>query len=372
MPCGPEGGVALVQRVPGRGGRVHGGGPGWCWVLVRPGLGVPVGEVAHLVSRFVEQAATATSSTSWRPEPGPAETAAGSGQGDAVVDCGSATATSCALGTYVVDLEEVDQSQVAVVGGKGAHLGELSRMDGVHVPPGYCVTTDAFRRFMADVPSLDVQLDELARVTPDDRAAIATLSAEIRRAVEDTAVSDDLAAGSPDRSPVGTRAARTPSEEFTAYRALTPPRVLTSDGETLSGAYRDRDAPSGALVGLPVSAGTVEGRARVALDMTAAGRAARAVGALGDPRAVRRQATAGGPGHRRDPRRPDRRRRRAGPRGARPPCVALSRPGALTGHDRWRTAPGGYQAGEPGQYLRPHQHGRHAPGPRRHRLGCAA
>ncbi|MEU4624703.1 rifamycin-inactivating phosphotransferase [Actinoplanes sp. NPDC023801] len=55
--------------------------------------------------------------------------------------------------------------------------------------------------------------------------------------------------------------------EFRAYQALTPPRVLTSEGETLTGAYRRDDAPAGALVGLPVSAGTVEGRARVILDM---------------------------------------------------------------------------------------------------------
>ncbi|HKI41037.1 MAG TPA: PEP/pyruvate-binding domain-containing protein, partial [Mycobacterium sp.] len=39
--------------------------------------------------------------------------------------------------------------QVAVVGGKGAHLGGLSRIDGIRVPAGLCVTTDAFRRIMA-------------------------------------------------------------------------------------------------------------------------------------------------------------------------------------------------------------------------------
>lgn len=59
-------------------------------------------------------------------------------------------------------------------------------------------------------------------------------------------------------------------EEFRSYHALTPPRVLTSDGEALSGAYRRDDVPDGALVGVPVSAGTVEGRARVVLDMAAA------------------------------------------------------------------------------------------------------
>ena len=56
-------------------------------------------------------------------------------------------------------------------------------------------------------------------------------------------------------------------EAFESYRALTPPRVLTSDGESVTGAYRRDDLPPGALVGLPVSAGTVEGRARVVLDM---------------------------------------------------------------------------------------------------------
>jgi rifampicin phosphotransferase len=55
-------------------------------------------------------------------------------------------------------------------------------------------------------------------------------------------------------------------EAFRSYQALTPPRVLTSDGEAVAGAYRRDDVPAGALTGLPVSAGTVEGRARVILD----------------------------------------------------------------------------------------------------------
>ncbi|MFE7576232.1 PEP-utilizing enzyme, partial [Streptomyces sp. NPDC057521] len=59
-------------------------------------------------------------------------------------------------------------------------------------------------------------------------------------------------------------------EEFRAYSALTPPRVLTSDGEAVNGAYRRDDVPEGALNGLPVSAGTVEGRARVILDVAEA------------------------------------------------------------------------------------------------------
>ncbi|MFD8078743.1 rifamycin-inactivating phosphotransferase [Streptomyces sp. NPDC059718] len=95
---------------------------------------------------------------------------------------------------YVIDLPEVDETQVTVVGGKGAHLGGLSRIDGIRVPGGFCVTTDAFRRVMAEAPSIDDRLDELSRLDPDDREAIRTLSAQIRRAIEGIAIPDDLAA----------------------------------------------------------------------------------------------------------------------------------------------------------------------------------
>jgi rifampicin phosphotransferase len=98
------------------------------------------------------------------------------------------------LRRYVLGLQEIDRTQVAVVGGKGAHLGELSRIEGIRVPAGFCVTTDAFRRIMAEAPSIDDRLDRLSRLTPDDREAIRTLSAEIRRTLEGTVVPEDLAA----------------------------------------------------------------------------------------------------------------------------------------------------------------------------------
>jgi rifampicin phosphotransferase len=66
---------------------------------------------------------------------------------------------------------------------------------------------------------------------------------------------------------VDDRLIRRRRDEFRSYQALSPPRVLTSDGEAVAGAYRRDDVPAGALVGLAVSAGTVEGRARVIHDM---------------------------------------------------------------------------------------------------------
>ena len=93
---------------------------------------------------------------------------------------------------YVADLHEVDMTQAAVVGGKGANLGELSRIDGIRVPAGFCVTTGAFRRILAETPAIDDRLERLSRLSPDDRETIRALSAEIRQTIEETAIPDDI------------------------------------------------------------------------------------------------------------------------------------------------------------------------------------
>jgi phosphoenolpyruvate synthase/pyruvate phosphate dikinase len=94
----------------------------------------------------------------------------------------------------VLGLEEIDKSQVSLVGSKGANLGELSRIDGIRVPAGFCVTTDAFRRIMTTAPGIDEQFDRLSRLEPGERQAIRTLSAGIRRTLEEIAIPNDLAA----------------------------------------------------------------------------------------------------------------------------------------------------------------------------------
>jgi pyruvate,water dikinase len=94
---------------------------------------------------------------------------------------------------YVLGLQEIDLTKVALVGGKGANLGELSRIEGIRVPAGFCVTTGAFRRIVAEAPSMDERLDRLSRLNPNDRAEIGALSGEIRRTLEGIAIPDDVA-----------------------------------------------------------------------------------------------------------------------------------------------------------------------------------
>ncbi|MCQ6562167.1 phosphoenolpyruvate synthase [Paenibacillus mendelii] len=56
-------------------------------------------------------------------------------------------------------------------------------------------------------------------------------------------------------------------DEYKLYEKLTPPRVITSDGEIIVGEYKRENLPAEAIVGLPVSSGVIEGRARVILSM---------------------------------------------------------------------------------------------------------
>jgi pyruvate,water dikinase len=98
------------------------------------------------------------------------------------------------MGSYVLSFQEIDRTQVAVVGGKGANLGELTRIEGIRVPAGFCVTTHGFRRILAEAPSIDDRLDGLSDLNPEDREAIRALSAELRQTIEGVPIADDVAA----------------------------------------------------------------------------------------------------------------------------------------------------------------------------------
>lgn len=56
-------------------------------------------------------------------------------------------------------------------------------------------------------------------------------------------------------------------EDYNIYEKLTPPRVITSDGEIIEGKYKRENLPEEAIPGLPVSSGIMEGRARVILNL---------------------------------------------------------------------------------------------------------
>lgn len=96
--------------------------------------------------------------------------------------------------TCVLGLSDVDRTQLGLVGGKAANLGELTRIAGIRVPAGLCVTTEAFQRILDATPALAEPLDRLAALAADDRDGIRELSDELRRLLETAILPDDLQA----------------------------------------------------------------------------------------------------------------------------------------------------------------------------------
>jgi pyruvate,water dikinase len=96
------------------------------------------------------------------------------------------------MSAYVLGFQDVDRTKTSVVGGKGANLGELSKIDGIRVPDGFCISTEVFQRIIGETSSLDGLFDQLARLKAEERNEISELSGEIRRAIEGIAIPDDI------------------------------------------------------------------------------------------------------------------------------------------------------------------------------------
>jgi acetylornithine deacetylase/succinyl-diaminopimelate desuccinylase-like protein len=96
------------------------------------------------------------------------------------------------MSTYLLCLQEIDRTCFMAVGGKGANLGELSRIEGIQVPEGFCVTTEAYKKITESNQELNSLLDELTRLKPEERSTISEISAKIRVAIERIPISKDI------------------------------------------------------------------------------------------------------------------------------------------------------------------------------------
>lgn len=94
--------------------------------------------------------------------------------------------------SYVLSFDMIHSTKQALVGGKGANLGELTRIDGIRVPEGFCVTTDAYRDVTTHTPSLEPLLDRLELLTVDDPTGIREVSGQIRSALETTEIPSEI------------------------------------------------------------------------------------------------------------------------------------------------------------------------------------
>lgn len=112
------------------------------------------------------------------------------------------------MSSYVLGFQDIDKTKLMVVGGKGANLGELSKIEGIRVPDGFCISTEAFKRIMGETPSMNELLDQLSLLKVEDRSGrkrnslllldqatrdkIGELSGEIRLRLEGIAIPEDI------------------------------------------------------------------------------------------------------------------------------------------------------------------------------------
>jgi rifampicin phosphotransferase len=93
--------------------------------------------------------------------------------------------------TYTPWFDEIRKDDIALVGGKGANLGELSYA-GLPVPPGFVVSTGAYDAFVEAGGFKDEILDLASR--PEDPAAFETAAEKIHALFARGAIPDKVAA----------------------------------------------------------------------------------------------------------------------------------------------------------------------------------
>src|SRR6185437_6095280 len=92
----------------------------------------------------------------------------------------------------VIDLRDIDRTKLSVAGGKAANLGELFGIEGINVPGGFIISTEAFKRVVSETPSLTGSLDRLSHLKTNDRNGVGKISGDIRRLIEGITIPADI------------------------------------------------------------------------------------------------------------------------------------------------------------------------------------
>ncbi|MEJ9254184.1 phosphoenolpyruvate synthase [Bacillus wiedmannii] len=87
------------------------------------------------------------------------------------------------MSSFVLDFQEIENTQLALVGGKGLNLGELSSVQGIQVPEGFCVTTVGYEKAIEQNEELQTLLQQLTKLKKEERAQIGEMSKKIREVI---------------------------------------------------------------------------------------------------------------------------------------------------------------------------------------------
>ncbi|WP_242264439.1 phosphoenolpyruvate synthase [Bacillus cereus group sp. BfR-BA-01422] len=96
------------------------------------------------------------------------------------------------MSSVVLDFQEIEKTQLSLVGGKGLNLGELSSIQGIEVPEGFCVTTVAYEKAIEQNENLQTLLQQLTKLKLEARAQIGEMSKEIREVIMAVQIPSDV------------------------------------------------------------------------------------------------------------------------------------------------------------------------------------
>ncbi|EJQ06104.1 phosphoenolpyruvate synthase [Bacillus paranthracis] len=96
------------------------------------------------------------------------------------------------MSSFVLDFQEIEKGQLSLVGGKGLNLGELSNIQGIEVPEGFCVTTVGYEKAIEQNENLQTLLQQLTKLKLEDRAQIGEMSKEIREVIIAVQIPSDV------------------------------------------------------------------------------------------------------------------------------------------------------------------------------------
>lgn len=92
----------------------------------------------------------------------------------------------------VLGFHEMEKTQLPLVGGKGLHLGELSKIQGIQVPEGFCVTTSGFQKAIKQNEMFQALLDQLTMLKVEDRDQIGEISRKIRHTIMEVEIPSNV------------------------------------------------------------------------------------------------------------------------------------------------------------------------------------
>ncbi|MGZ7148873.1 phosphoenolpyruvate synthase [Bacillus sp. BC08] len=96
------------------------------------------------------------------------------------------------MSSFVLDFQEIEKTQLSFVGGKGLNLGELTNIQGIQVPEGFCVTTVGYKKAIEQNEELQTLLQQLTKLKMEERAQIGEMSKKIREVIMAVEIPSDV------------------------------------------------------------------------------------------------------------------------------------------------------------------------------------